>query len=476
MAENISVSVRIRPLNQREHDAENKEAWRVVNDTNVVPSEHNPRPGTQPFAFDHVFDGPCETTAVYERCAQSIIASALEGQNGTIFVYGQTSSGKTHTMQGTEQSPGIVPLGITYIFDEIKRRSQVDFLVRASYVEIYNENIKDLLNPKKTDMKLHTNTKGGCFVGGVTEPMIANAQQAKDLISTGTKNRSVGQTQMNAESSRSHSLLRLVIESRDKSDASGAVRIAELNLVDLAGSERQSHTQATGTRLKEGANINKSLLTLSNVIAKLSEGEKAQAHIPYRDSKLTRMLERALGGNSRTSIICTVTNAVMHAEETLSTLKFATRAKTIKNTAEVNEVLDDQAMLRKYKKEIDNLKKKLRYTSAGGEKDLEICNMINQMQALQDENAALENEKQELIGAVAHKENQMNKLTDIMISAGASMSMDEAAQAQARAICIYINIYMLAPVCGVCVPRVWHMRFPCVTYVSLRRGLWASHV
>ena len=466
MAENISVSVRIRPLNQREHDAENKEAWRVVNGTNVVPSEHNPRPGTQPFAFDHVFDGPCETTAVYERCAQSIIASALEGQNGTIFVYGQTSSGKTHTMQGTEQSPGIVPLGITYIFDEIKRRSQVDFLVRASYVEIYNENIKDLLNPKKTDMKLHTNTKGGCFVGGVTEPMIANAQQAKDLISTGTKNRSVGQTQMNAESSRSHSLLRLVIESRDKSDASGAVRIAELNLVDLAGSERQSHTQATGTRLKEGANINKSLLTLSNVIAKLSEGEKA--HIPYRDSKLTRMLERALGGNSRTSIICTVTNAVMHAEETLSTLKFATRAKTIKNTAEVNEVLDDQAMLRKYKKEIDNLKKKLRYTSAGGEKDLEICNMINQMQALQDENAALENEKQELIGAVAHKENQMNKLTDIMISAGASMSMDEAAQAQARALAL--------PICGVRVSHMRHMRFPCVTCLSLTCGICVSHV
>jgi centromeric protein E len=273
-------------------------------------------------------------------------------------------------------------------------------------------------------MKLQTNAKGGCFVGGVTEPVIAVAAQATELITKGMANRSVGETKMNSESSRSHSLLRFVIESRDKSDASGAVRIAELNLVDLAGSERQSHTQATGTRLKEGANINKSLLTLSNVIAKLSEGAVGQ-HIPYRDSKLTRMLERALGGNSRTAIICTVTNAAVHGEETLSTLKFATRAKTIKNTAEVNEVLDDQAMLRKYKKEIDQLKKKLRYTSAGGEKDMEICNMINQLQSLQDENAALECEKQELIV-------RQGKLTDLVISAGASMSIEAAAEAHAR--------------------------------------------
>jgi centromeric protein E len=425
MAENISVSVRIRPLNKREIDSDQKEAWRVLQGTTIVPSEHNPRPGTTPFAFDHVFDGPCETRDVYDRCAKSIMTSALEGQNGTIFVYGQTSSGKTHTMQGNEESPGIVPLGITFMFDEIKKRAaNVDFLVRCSYVEIYNENITDLLNPKNTNMKLHTNAKGGCFVGGVTEPVIAIAAQATELITKGMANRSVGETKMNSESSRSHSLLRFVIESRDKSDASGAVRIAELNLVDLAGSERQSHTQATGTRLKEGANINKSLLTLSNVIAKLSEGAVGQ-HIPYRDSKLTRMLERALGGNSRTAIICTVTNAAVHGEETLSTLKFATRAKTIKNTAEVNEVLDDQAMLRKYKKEIDQLKKKLRYTSAGGEKDMEICNMINQLQSLQDENAALECEKQELIA-------RQGKLTDLVISAGANMSIEAAAEAHAR--------------------------------------------
>ena len=249
MAENISVSVRIRPLNNREKESDQKEAWRVVGGTNVVPSEHHSRPGTQPFTFDHVFDGPCETTDVYDRCAKSIMASALQGHNGTIFVYGQTSSGKTHTMQGNETSPGIVPLGIAYIFDEIKRRTNADFLVRCSYVEIYNENITDLLNPSKGALKLHTNTKGGCFVGGVTEPVIANATQAMQLIAKGMSNRHVGQTQMNSESSRSHSLLRLVIESRDKSDSSGAVRIAELNLVRrLRGCLHGSVVSCTHTR------------------------------------------------------------------------------------------------------------------------------------------------------------------------------------------------------------------------------------
>eukprot|EP00960_Hanusia_phi_P053446 762078-Hanusia_phi.AAC.2 len=413
MAENICVSIRVRPLNKREEECSQKEAWRVIDGKSVVPTEHNPRTGQgYSFAFD-----------VYDKCARGIIISALEGQNGTIFVYGQTSSGKTHTMQGSESQPGIVPHGISFIFNEIKHRANSqEFLVRCSYIEIYNENITDLLNPKNSNLKLHTNPKGGVYVGNVTEPVIANAQQAMELISKGAANRQVGETKMNEASSRSHSIFRMVIECRNKSDSSGAVMVGELNMVDLAGSERQSQTQATGARLKEGANINKSLLTLGNVIAKLSEGE--QSHVPYRDSKLTRILERALGGNSRTSIICTITPAAVHSEETLSTLKFATRAKTIKNTVTVNEVLDDQALLRRYKKEIESLKKKLRYTSAGGEKDMEICQMINQLQSLQDENAALESEKQELIAAQQEKEKKIAKLQDLVILSGASMSSD----------------------------------------------------
>jgi centromeric protein E len=196
-----------------------------------------------------------------------------------------------------------------------------DFLVRCSYIEIYNENITDLLNTKNTNLKIHTNPKGGVFVADVTMPVVGTAEVAQTLITKGSASRHVGATNMNSESSRSHSIFRMLIESKDKKN--DVVRVAELNMVDLAGSERQSQTQATGARLKEGANINKSLLTLGNVIAKLSTGERS--HVPFRDSKLTRILEPALGGNSRTAIICTITPAAMHSEETISTLKFATR-------------------------------------------------------------------------------------------------------------------------------------------------------
>ena len=352
---------------------------------------------------------------------------ALRRCAGTIFVYGQTSSGKTHTMQGSANEPGIVPQGISMVFEQIKQRStRQDFLVRCSYIEIYNENITDLLKPGNGHLKLHTDPKKGTYVGDATEVVLANAQQAAQLIEQGAAARHVGETRMNSESSRSHSIFRMVIESRDKSNGGGAVLVGELFLVDLAGSERQSQTQATGQRLKEGANINKSLLTLSNVISKLSDGVKPGAHVPYRDSKLTRILERALGGNSRTSIICTVTPAACHAEETISTLKFATRAKNITNTTQVNEVLDDQALLRRYKKEIDSLKKKLRYTSAGGDKDLEICQMINQMESLESKNQTLEEEKGALMKETREGQAKMAKLSELVIQSGTALTLEQA--------------------------------------------------
>ena len=205
---------------------------------------------------------------------------ALRRCAGTIFVYGQTSSGKTHTMQGSANEPGIVPQGISMVFEQIKQRStRQDFLVRCSYIEIYNENITDLLKPGNGHLKLHTDPKKGTYVGDATEVVLANAQQAAQLIEQGAAARHVGETRMNSESSRSHSIFRMVIESRDKSNGGGAVLVGELFLVDLAGSERQSQTQATGQRLKEGANINKSLLTLSNVISKLSEEDKSLLRI-----------------------------------------------------------------------------------------------------------------------------------------------------------------------------------------------------
>ncbi|KAJ1489538.1 P-loop containing nucleoside triphosphate hydrolase protein [Baffinella frigidus] len=346
--EKIQVSVRVRPLNKREVAANEKSGWRVVDGVSILPSEKG---SAQGFTFDHVFDEASTQKGVYKACASNIIESTLNGQNGTIFVYGQTSSGKTHTMQGTDKDEGIVPQGISYVFDQIKQRgSKQDFMVRCSYIEIYNEVISDLLVTNGKPLKLHQDLKKGTVVAGATMTMVANTKAAMELINKGTTRRHVGATTMNEESSRSHSIFRMFIEScaKNPDGTSGAAILGELYLVDLAGSERQSQTQTTGVRLKEGANINKSLLTLSLVISKLSglkPGGGAQ-HVPFRDSNLTRILQRALGGNSRTSIICTVTPAACHAEETKSTLQFAERAKSITNKASVNAILDDQAMLK----------------------------------------------------------------------------------------------------------------------------------
>ena len=207
----------------------------------------------------------------------------------------------------------------------MRLRGVQDFLVKCSYIEIYNEVITDLLVSNSKALKLHTTQKQGTVVVGATENMVVSTQQAMKLIETGQAARHVGSTNMNAESSRSHSIFRMLIESAEKtSDGRGAVRAGELYLVDLAGSERQSSTQATGQRLKEGANINKSLLCLSNVISRLSEmvkSKKSTGHVPFRDSNLTRILERALGGNSRTSIICTVCPSSLSQDLALTVLR-----------------------------------------------------------------------------------------------------------------------------------------------------------
>lgn len=281
---------------------------------------------------------------------------------GTIFTYGQTSSGKTFTMQGSYDDPGIIPLAVTDIFNHIQRSADREFLLRVSYLEIYNEIIRDLLKPGNANLKIHETVDREIFVGNASEEVVLSPQEIEQLLIKGEGSRHVGVTNMNERSSRSHTIFRMVIESRERStdtnrsSLSGSVRVSSLNLVDLAGSERVGHTGAEGIRLKEGGHINKSLLTLSTVIFKLSEGN---SHIPYRDSKLTRILQPSLGGNARTAIICTITPASLHAEETISTLKFASRAKTIRNQPEINEVVSDEVMLKQYRREISDLKKQL---------------------------------------------------------------------------------------------------------------------
>nr|KJB29411.1 hypothetical protein B456_005G098800 [Gossypium raimondii] len=238
-------------------------------------------------------------------------------------------------------------------------------------MEIYNEEINDLFAVENQKLQIHENLERGIFVAGLREEIVNNAEQVMKLLESGEVNRHFGETNMNARSSRSHTIFRVVIESKGKDtgsfgdySSSDAIRVSVLNLVDLAGSERIAKTGTGGVRLKEGKYINKSLMVLGNVINKLSDSAKRRAHIPYRDSKLTRILQPALGGNAKTSIICTVAPEEIHIEETKGTLLFASRAKRVTNCAQVNEVLTDAALLKRQKLEIEELRWKLQGSHA----------------------------------------------------------------------------------------------------------------
>ncbi|KAJ1678465.1 hypothetical protein EV182_003995, partial [Spiromyces aspiralis] len=276
-------------------------------------------------------------------------------------------------MHGTNTDPGIIKLAVRNMFDIIEKTKNREFLIRVSYLEIYNEVIRDLLDPTKTNLKIHETVKREIFVGGLSEQIVFSAKEVEQLLERGDRNRHIGGTNMNERSSRSHTIFRIIIESRERLEPgddddkdsqmmgssfaddenggfTGAVKVSCLNLVDLAGSERVGQTGAEGQRLKEGAHINKSLLALGTVISRLSEEGGDCGHVPYRDSKLTRILQTSLGGNARTAIICTITPAAAYSDETLSTLKFASRAKTITNTPEINEELRGDALLRRLKR------------------------------------------------------------------------------------------------------------------------------
>lgn len=266
---------------------------------------------------DNIFDETSDTKTVFNKAVKPIIDATLKGINGTVFAYGQTSSGKTYTMMGNTDNPGIIPLAIDEIFSGIDSVTDRDFLVRCSYLEIYNEKIFDLLDDtSKLDLKIHESNSGD-IVTNCTEFICNSAQQIIQHMTNGNQKRKIGETNMNDRSSRSHTIFKIIIENRKADESDSEVRISALNLVDLAGSERADQTGATGSRLKEGSHINKSLLSLSLVIQRLSENESAK-FINYRDSKLTRILQASLGGNACTTIICAVTPVAL--EETYSTL------------------------------------------------------------------------------------------------------------------------------------------------------------
>nr|XP_031324242.1 centromere-associated protein E isoform X3 [Camelus dromedarius] len=357
----VAVCVRVRPLNSRE-EALGKDTqvyWKTDNNTIYQVD------GSKSFNFDRVFHSNETTKNVYEEIAVPIIDSAIQGYNGTIFAYGQTASGKTYTMMGSQDYLGVIPRAIHDIFQKIKKFPDREFLLRVSYMEIYNETITDLLcdTQKMKPLIIREDFNRNVYVADLTEEVVYTSEMALKWITKGEKNRHYGITKMNQRSSRSHTIFRMILESREKGEPSnfeGSVKVSHLNLVDLAGSERAAQTGAEGLRLKEGCNINRSLFILGQVIKKLSDGQVG-GFINYRDSKLTRILQNSLGGNAKTRIICTITPVSF--DETLTTLQFASTAKYMKNTPYVNEVSSDEALLKRYRKEIMDLKKQLEEVS-----------------------------------------------------------------------------------------------------------------
>ncbi|XP_045426252.1 centromere-associated protein E isoform X5 [Pipistrellus kuhlii] len=357
----VAVCVRVRPLNSREEalGEDTQVYWKTGN--NAIYQVD----GSKSFNFDRVFDSNETTKDVYEEIAVPIIDSAIQGYNGTIFAYGQTASGKTYTMMGSGDYLGVIPRAIHDIFQKIEKFPDREFLLRVSYMEIYNETITDLLcdTRKMKPLIIREDYNRNVYVSDLTEEVVSTSEMALKWIRKGEKNRHYGITKMNQRSSRSHTIFRMILESREKGEPSnceGSVKVSHLNLVDLAGSERAAQTGAEGVRLKEGCNINRSLFILGQVIKKLSDGQVG-GFINYRDSKLTRILQNSLGGNAKTRIICTITPVSF--DETLSTLQFASTAKYMKNTPYVNEVSSDEALLKRYRKEIMDLKKQLEEVS-----------------------------------------------------------------------------------------------------------------
>jgi hypothetical protein len=340
--EAIKVFIRVRPLNKREEAGgiESKEF-------KVLPQKSYIRVQKHKYRFDGVFKSDTAQTKIYETVAKQAVESVIDGYNSTVFAYGPTSSGKTFTMFGTQEDPGIIPRSCREIF--AKRENVLDLSVSCSFLEIYREKVKDLLTGS-TGLRIHQDKYKGTYVEDILEKYVHSAEEVLNTIKEGTIQRSVAPTALNSVSSRSHAVLTINVKQKFKD---GSETLSKLHLIDLAGSENVGKSQVQGTSLLEAQTINKSLSCLGNVISALTE--KGRDHIPYRDSKLTFLLQDSLGGNSKTVLIATASPSPLSYSETIGTLNFAKRVKEIKNIPKINKYESATSLL----KRIEELKTRL---------------------------------------------------------------------------------------------------------------------
>lgn len=414
--EKILVLVRLRPLNEKEISKNEVVDWECINESTILYRNSLQERSGLPtvYSFDRVFSGDCSTKEVYEEGTKEVALSVVSGINSSIFAYGQTSSGKTYTMNG------ITEYTVADIYDFIQRHEERAFVLKFSAMEIYNENVRDLLSTDSAPLRILDDAEKGTIVEKLTEETLTDWNHLKKLISICEVQRKIGETSLNEQSSRSHQILKLTIESSAREfigKENSSTLSASVFFIDLAGSERASQAMSAGARLKEGCHINRSLLTLGNVIRKLSKGR--QGHINYRDSKLTRILQPCLGGNARTSIICTLSPARSHVEQSRNTLLFASCAKEVTTNAHVNVVMSDKALVKHLQKELARLENELRSPAPTSssckcsvvlkKKDLQIEKMEKEIRALTNQRDLAQSRVEDLLQLIGNDKSPITE-------------------------------------------------------------------
>nr|XP_036880447.1 kinesin-like protein KIF13B isoform X4 [Manis javanica] len=442
----VKVAVRIRPMNRREIDLHTKcvvdvDANKVIlNPVNTNLSKGDARSQPKVFAYDHCFWSMDESVRekyagqddVFKCLGENILQNAFDGYNACIFAYGQTGSGKSYTMMGTADQPGLIPRLCSGLFERAQKEENEEqsFKVEVSYMEIYNEKVRDLLDPKgsRQTLKVREHNVLGPYVDGLSKLAVTSYKDIESLMSEGNKSRTVAATNMNEESSRSHAVFKITLTHTlyDVKSGTSGEKVGKLSLVDLAGSERATKTGAAGDRLKEGSNINKSLTTLGLVISALADqsaGKNKNKFVPYRDSVLTWLLKDSLGGNSKTAMVATVSPAADNYDETLSTLRYADRAKNIVNHAVVNE--DPNArIIRDLREEVEKLREQL--TKAEAMKSPELKDRLEESEKLIQEMTVTWEEKLRKTEEIAQeRQKQLESLGISLQSSGIKVGDDK---------------------------------------------------